>query len=272
MMYLRMNNRCIVYMPKNIDDGRLDGILEIISLIKEGNDVELSFEKTQEITAAGHAILFIILDVACEQKIKLKFTNLKAELQIHNKLVEASQLNQPLLGFYRIEDLNIRSLNLLVYGKSASIAPEFVQMIDRTFKGILNEDRLWDVALIFNVLMQNTAEPYFLYGGVTRKNFEFGILDMGVSIPAKLETKYLCSNDEEYLEKAFHQGVGTRRNRSGGMGLYYLFENVKDAKGRLVVLSRNAQLRKNFGTRNYLSSPLKKKLIGAWCMANIPLE
>ena len=136
---------------------------------------------------------------------------------------------------------------------------------------------MWDVTLIMNELMQNTvdhstAERYYLYAGISDKNFEFGILDMGVTIPAKLETKYSLVNDKEYLTEVFQKGFGTRRDRPGGMGLYYLFENIKYLKGRLVILSRNAQVRLNFATRNYKSSDLKRRLSGTWCMANFPLE
>jgi anti-sigma regulatory factor (Ser/Thr protein kinase) len=264
-------------MPKNMDDGRLDGYIEIISTIRAGRGVELSFKKTKEITPAGYALLFILLDVACEQKVIFKVVDFKKTHNLHSIILRASELNKSLNGFYNINQLNIQTADFIVYGKSSSIAPEFIENINQKFGRKLSEDLLWDVSLIVNELMQNTvdhstAERYYLYAGISEKNFEFGILDMGVTIPAKLETKYSLANDKKYLSQVFTKGFGTRRDRPGGMGLYYLFENIKDLKGRLVILSRDAQVRLNFATRNYKSSDLKKRLSGTWCMANFPLE
>lgn len=272
-----MNIQSKFEMPKIINDGRVDTFLEILFRIKEGHSIELSFKKTQTITPAGHALLFIILDAACEQKIFFKISDTHQKLNLHHLIYEASNPNVALRGFYDIKNLNIKRENLIVYGKSSSVAPEFIQMVESKFKDRLGEDQLWDVQLTFNELMQNTvdhstAERYFLYAGVSDRNFEFGILDMGVTIPAKLEVKYRCKDDCEYLKKVFEEGVGTRRDRAGGLGLYYLFENVKKLKGRLVILSRDAQVRNNFGTRNYKASKLKERLSGTWCMANIPME
>lgn len=272
-----MNNISKFLMPINMNDGRLDGFIEIISAIRAGKGVELSFKKTKKITPAGYALLFILLDVACEQKVIFKVVDFKKAHNLHSIILSASDLNKSLNGFYNINQLNIHTSDFIVYGKSSSIAPEFIEKINEKFKNKLSEDRLWDVSLIINELMQNTvdhstAERYYLYAGISDKNFEFGILDMGVTIPAKLETKYSLANDKEYLDKVFIKGFGTRRDRPGGMGLYYLFENIKDLKGRLVILSRNAQVRLNFATRNYKSTDLKKRLSGTWCMANFPLE
>ncbi len=272
-----MNNISKFAMPQTMDDGRLDSYIEIIDSIRSGVGVELSFKKTQEITPAGYAILFVIFDIASEQKVIFKLVDVKKKHNLHPVMLEVSNSNKALGGFYDINKLNIQALDFLVYGKSSSIAPDFIEKLNQKFEKKLHEDRLWDVTLIINELMQNavdhsTSERYYLYAGITGKNFEFGILDMGVSIPAKLETKYLFENDRKYLEEVFTKGFGTRRDRPGGMGLYYLYENIKDSKGRLAILSRNSQVRLNFGTRNYKSSDLKKKLSGTWCMANIPLE
>ena len=272
-----MNIQSTVELPKFIDDGRLDSLLEIITNIREGHDLTLSFEKTEKITPAGYAILFALLDVASEQKINLKIQKIKKELKIHSAFLAFQNKSIQLKGFLKIEELRMIENDFLIYGKSSAISPEFILLLNEKFKTVLSEDVLWDINLVINELMQNsvdhsTAERYFIYAGISEKHFEFGILDMGVTIPAKLETKYQCNSDEEYLEKVFEKGVGTRRDRAGGLGLYYLFENIKDLKGRLVVLSRNAQVRKNFGTRNYKTSKLKYKLTGTWCMASIPVE
>ena len=272
-----MNIKSKFEMPKFLDSGRLDLIVEIMNTIKSSNEITLSFVKTEKVSPVGHAILFSMLDSVCEQKVKLRLKDYqKMKLSLHPELIGVSTLKQVPYGFIDIKKLKIETKNLLVYGKSSSIAPEFIQRFSEKFEPLLGEDCTWDITLIFNELLQNavdhsTSERYFLYAGVYDNNFEFGILDLGVSIPAKLETKYSFINDEEYLKAVFKQGVGTRRNREGGMGLYYLFENIKDAKGRLVILSRNAQIRYNFGTRNYKAYPLKYKLTGTWCIGSIPL-
>lgn len=272
-----MNIKSKFLMPKSISDGRVDNFLEIIRSISAGENVELSFEKTKEITPAGHALLFILIDVASEHKVALKITNVSKSLELHDLIIKIGESGEALKGFFEITKLNLQRSSLLVYGKSSSIAPEFIEMLSNKFQNKLGEDRLWEITLTFNELMQNavdhsTSERYFLYAGTSNSHFEFGILDMGVSIPAKLEVKYQCKDDCEYLKKVFEKGVGTRRDRPGGLGLYYLHENIKNLKGRLVIISREAQVRYNFGSRNYRASKLKEKLFGTWCMANIPLE
>ena len=94
----------------------------------------------------------------------------------------------------------------------------------------------------------------------------------GVSIPSKLEGKYVETNDEVYLEKSLKVVIGTRRNRIGGVGLYYLFENIKSEGGKLVLINRNGQVRRHFGSRNIVRGKAKVPLRGTWCMARIPLE
>lgn len=270
-----MNNKSIYEMPKILDDGRLDTIIEILENIRLKKNIELSFKNTVAISPAGHAIISTIFDVACEHNIEIKLLDIKHH--INKNIIQYSQNEKPLKGFKEISQLGLDDKNQIIYGKVSSIAPEFIQKLNQKFSNTLSEDDLFDVSLILNELMQNavdhsTAERYFLYAGVFNNKFEFGVLDVGVSIPSKLETKYVCKNDKEYLEKSLIKGIGTRRNRTGGMGLYYLFENIKKAKGRLVLISRDAQARLNFSTRNYLYKDLKKSLYGTWCMASFPME
>jgi hypothetical protein len=48
MHYLRMNNISKFLMPISMDDGRLDGYIEIISAIRAGKGVELSFKNQKK--------------------------------------------------------------------------------------------------------------------------------------------------------------------------------------------------------------------------------
>lgn len=124
-----------------------------------------------------------------------------------------------------------------------------------------------------NTVDHSTSERYFIYAGINEieNSFEFGVIDRGIGIPTKLETKYLETSDENYLKKALEFGIGTRRNRKGGMGLYYLFEILKEEKGKMVIISRNGQLRRYFNSRNIKSGSINRTLYGTWCMATISI-
>ena len=92
---------------------------------------------------------------------------------------------------------------------------------------------------------------------------------MGVSIPAKMEQKYEAKNDVEFLQKSLKLHVGTRRTRTGGLGLHHMFEIIKKQKGRLVIISRDAQMRIYFQRGQTKTNQLKHKLYGTWCMARL---
>lgn len=125
---------------------------------------------------------------------------------------------------------------------------QFVDKMKTRFIGQLNGDLEFSASLILNELMVNsvdhsTAERYFLYAGTWNNEFHIGALDMGITIPAKLERKYKASDDVHYLDMALKEGVSTRRQRLGGFGLFYAFEHLKTSRGKLTILSREAQIR-----------------------------
>ena len=59
----------------------------------------------------------------------------------------------------------------------------------------LDEDLLFSIQLVFNELIQNavdhsTSERYYLYFGVVKDEVHFGVLDMGITLPSKMEQKF----------------------------------------------------------------------------------
>ncbi|OFZ51339.1 MAG: hypothetical protein A2381_06230 [Bdellovibrionales bacterium RIFOXYB1_FULL_37_110] len=266
----------VITLPKFIDDGRIDNILELLNLVRtKDSSFILDFTEVKEISAAGLVILNCISDSIIEHKRKVGVKNLSlsSSLNNHIKNLFNYQSNQML----SMTQMAYEDKNNIVWGAINSLDPSFPDRIDNKFQNILSEDQLWYVRLIINELMQNsldhsTAERYFFYAGIKNNDFIFGVCDMGVSIPAKLEQKYICEDDKAYLLKSLELGVGTRRIRCGGLGLNHMFEILKQQKGRLVIVSRYAQIRKYFARRKTEANFLKKPLRGTWCMARIPIS
>lgn len=266
-----------IEIPKSLTDERLDLMLLKLDEISQnkGCIVNFSLEKNEEISCAGYAVLMVLLDAVSEHKHKAKTSHVNVDKPIHLKLEDLASKSTD--GFMMMDDMNYIANDEIIIGKVSSIAPEFIQMLEHKFLKILGEENLWSIKLIANELMQNTvdhstSERYFVYAGVMGDDFGIGVLDRGVSIPSKLESKYFENLDQEYLEKSLEIHIGTRRNRAGGIGLYYLFENIKKVGGKLVLISRNGQIRRHFSSRNVVKGKTKVPLRGTWCMARIPLE
>ncbi len=261
-------------LPLSIDDSRLDLILEIFAKIRSGREeIYLDFQKTKNISAAGLAILCCLSDSAREAHTKLESINYS---HLHCKEFLTTILNSSgYEGFINIENFKYEGDNILVEALENTIAPWFLDKVDQKFEKTITEENLWNARLILNELMQNakdhsTSERYFIFAGAYSDHFQIGVCDMGVTIPAKLSQKYICENDSSYLIKSLEFKVGTRRTRPGGLGLNHMFEILKSNQGRLVILSRDAQLRRYFKTRKTDSSKLKYTLNGTWCMGRLP--
>ena len=171
---------------------------------------------------------------------------------------------------------NIDDSNLILRGEM-TIDVLFQERLGEKFSSILGDELMYDCFLILNELMQNAkdhsnAERFYIYAGSWKNEFHVGVLDMGVSIPAKMEQKYSCDNDLEYLDLALKEGVSTRRQRTGGVGLSYFFHFLKRNGGKLTIISRFAQVRRYFRTRKSQKNILKHPLRGTWCFARFPLE
>jgi anti-anti-sigma regulatory factor/anti-sigma regulatory factor (Ser/Thr protein kinase) len=267
-----------IQIPTTISDERLDGMLNILHLIDLGaKKIILDFSRNTTISAAGYAIFCSIIDSANEHSSKIYCININRKEKTHLKIEAITEQSRDRKGFLQIENMNLIQDSSLNWGRVSSIAPEFIELIQQKFNSTLSEDELWIIKLILNELMQNsvdhsTSERYFIYAGFNKKTFEIGVIDRGVTIPAKLESIYNKRFDHEYLELSVKQGIGTRRNRPGGMGLYYLFEHLKDEAGKLLIISRNGQLRRHFNAKKVISKETKYRLRGTWCMGRIPIR
>ncbi len=268
-----------ILLPQVISDGRLDAVLEIFSLIKlekkNKKPLQLDWTKVKQITPAGYAILACLFDTAVEQKAKIRNLRIKkifksgSVIQNLDKISEFKGLPKPSIH-------NFENSETLLEGHELSVHPDFMDRVEWKFKGLLSEDLVFSSRLIINELMVNcidhsTAERYYLYAGTREREFHLGVLDMGITIPAKLERKYSAKDDVELLEMSLKEGISTRRQRTGGFGLYLTFEHLKKNKGRLTILSRNAQLRRYFNRRSVIKGPLKHTLDGTWCFARFHL-
>lgn len=265
-------------LPTEISDGRVDTILKAFHLLKNPDvkELHLNWQRTTQILPAGSAILACLFDSAVEQQKSIKNTFIKKHLQknrvVQNliRLAEFLTLPKPQINEFATDQV------LLGAGERA-INISFIEKFQEFFGSQLSEDLEFSCQLVFNELMQNsvdhaTAERYYLYAGPWQHEFHVGVLDMGCTIPAKLEQKYTCDNDLHYLAHCFKEGVSTRRQRLGGLGLSHVFDLLKNHGGTLTVLSRDAQIRRYFKNRVVQRSVLKHSLRGTWCFTRFPLE
>lgn len=214
--------------------------------------------------------------MAIEQKCFLKNVFLKKRLS--NYPVIKNLLNTSRYATLPKPDIhNYSDEHCILSGKESSIDILFMERIKENYGKYLSEDLEFSCRLILNELMQNavdhsTAERYYLYAGKWKQEFHIGVLDMGITIPAKLEQKYVYKDDVEYLKISFKPGIGTRRKRPGGVGLSHTFDVLKNHQGRLTVVSRDAQIRRYFKRRQTQQGSIKHRLNGTWCFTRFPLE
>jgi len=268
-----------VQLPEVIDDGRLDWALALMNASRaigaDGGDLRLNWGKVREISPGGMAILCCICDSLIEQRnhVKCVFVPKRfKEIPVVRSLTGIrpdSPLPPP--GTYDFEDDDT-----MLRGR-CSLDVMMGERFREKFSGAVAEDIAYDCLLILNELMQNTvdhstAERYFLYAGLWGNELHAGVLDMGVTIPAKMQQRFSCSDDLEYLEFALKPGTTTRRQRTGGVGLSYFFSFLKRNGGKLTVMSREAQVRRYFSTRKSQRDMLKYPLRGTWCFARFPLR
>ena len=265
-----------VVLPKTIDDGRTELILRLFEEIKTTKGlIILNWKNVSEISPAGFAILACLFDSIIEKKIKLKNILIKKELlkyPIIRNLMELKRyktLPNPEINNYDDQNKILRGAKTLD-----------ITLIDSVILGCgreLSDDLRFSCRLITNELMQNAishsgAERFYIYAGKWEGDFHVGVLDMGITIPAKLEQKYTCPNDIEYLELSLREGTSTRRDRTGGLGLNHIFIILKGQLGRLTIISRKAQVRRYFKRRVIAKGDLRYPLQGTWCFARFPLE
>lgn len=275
-----MKKTVTIQLPSVIEDGRLDTILKIFSIVKssEGRMLRLDWTSVTKILPAGQAILACLYDQIVEQGVFIENLHVKKRLKqmpVIHSLLDLKKKRSLVLPKPSLHDC-YDSKNILS-GAESAIHLSFMEHVCAGYGLDLSEDMLFSLRLISNELMQNsvdhsTSERYYLYAGRVQNEFHLGILDMGITIPAKLEQKYTCNDDIGYLELSFKEGISTRRQRQGGLGLSHTFDLLKSCQGRLTLLSRNGQVRRYFGSKTVQRSLLKYTLHGTWCFVRFPLE
>jgi len=268
-----------VFLPKSIGYGRLDGLIDLFDQVRGERLKKLRFNwsRTESIAPAGFAILACLFDTVIEQKIKIENVFVKQNL----KLLKPVQNLIEMENFSKLPDPSFhdfQTASILLNGNINKINSSFSGNMQSQFQSRLSEDTAYFSQLILNELIVNavdhsTAERYYIYSGIFEKKNEFhvGVLDMGVTIPAKLEQKYECSDDKSYLELALKSGTTTRRQRTGGMGLHLAFESLKKNAGTFILVSRTGEVIRYFKNKKVISKTLKKTLHGTWCLARFPL-
>lgn len=258
-------------VPKLLGSERLDTIISLISSMRDQKEIILDWEKTEQIEPAGLAILSILLDQSLEKQCVLHNKNIPTKIKrrysghIFFTSEKQKQEKLPVPSEHDFKDEY--SFMLCCQGGIDLRYKEFLHQ--KKYK--IDADLEFSVQLVLNELMQNavdhsTSERYYLYFGIIEEEVHFGLLDMGVSLPAKMEQKYNAVDDIEYLELSLKEGISTRRQRTGGLGLFHTFEMIKDLQGKFVFLSRDAQIRRYFSQRKVHRMTLKSRLNGTWVM------
>lgn len=268
-----------LFLPKTIGDGRLDTVLMLFARLKEKKGKKLilglNWSRTQFITPAGFAILACLFDKAVEQRVWFTNISLKksfADVPVLKNLDRVQDFS--LLPSPKIH--NFENKDCLLEGTETGFNLSFIERIQNKFGEFLSEELFYSCQLIIHELMVNcvdhsAVERYYTYAGLDGREFCIGVLDTGITIPAKLERKYSAKNEVALLELAFQEGITTRTKRLGGMGLSHTLDQLKNFKGKLSILSRGAQVRRYFNRRSVIKGPLKYPVDGTWCFARFPL-
>lgn len=259
-------------MPKSVGDlAHIDSILNLFTnSIENKSPITLDFSNVEQIYPEGLAMLACFFDQCKERQLKVEVKSVKKQIRKHTVI-------QNLINFQNYQTLpsakihNEHGETVLLEGAELSLNIGFLEMMALRFSKVFaeNEGLEYNCRLILNELMTNSrdhsgAERYYMYAGLVDSNFLVGVLDMGVSIPTKLEAKYNCEGDTDYIEKAFELGVSTRRTREGGLGLNHTFNLVKNAEGRVSVTSRFGHLKRYFKSKRITRRKTKHKLNGTW--------
>lgn len=268
-----------ILLPRVVSDGRVDTLLKIFSVLtldpQNRPNLILNWTRTDKVSPAGLAILACLSDTVIEQRARLK--NVYVKKKLSNLSVIQTLIHSQ--DFKRLPDpklYNTQTADAILQGLEFRLMPDFMDQVSWKFKKHLTEDVTYACRLLLNELMINsadhsTAERYYLYAGLWEGEFHVGVLDMGVTIPAKLERVIKNKDDIELLELALKEGVTTRRARVGGLGLSHTLATLKNEKGKLTILSRNAQIRRYFNRRSSYRAFLKFTLDGTWCFARFPI-
>lgn len=263
-------------LPKKFGDSRLDTVIKLFDNITKSQEQTINWAGVEMILPAGMAIVACLCDKAIEKKCKLnnKFFNKRfSSAPVLNALLNLKAFSfLPLPSYY-----NSSGDYFQLSGQEDNINISFIETVESRFETGFNDELVFSIRSVMTELMTNAvdhsgAERYYMYAGVHLREFHIGILDMGLSIPSKLEQKYFAANDVAYLELALKEGVGTRRKRPGGLGLSNVFDIIKNNRGRLSIYSRYGFIRRYFSSANIQKGLLKNRLNGTWCFARFPIK
>lgn len=255
-------------LPKILGSERLDTVIEILESMRTISEIEVDWQNVSIIDPAGKAIISILIDQAIEKNCLL----------IHINLTDHLKKQHPLLkGLYKKNGLpentqhNFRDKSSFILCCQGGIDLHYKELLTTHFSQWLDEDTLFSIQLVVNELIQNavdhsTSERYYIYFGILERYIHFGVLDMGVTLPSKMEQKYSAESDIDFLEMSLIKGVTTRRIRVGGLGLFHTLEMIKDVGGKFVFISRDGQIRRYFSQRKISRMKLKNRLYGTWVM------
>ncbi len=255
-------------LPQTLGSERLDTVIESLAVMREKPELTFDWSKIKVVEPAGRAIISILIDQAIEKDCLLIHTNLDSTLKKHHPLLKnlfkKNSLPKPQHHFYKDK----YSFHLCCQG---GIDLQYKEILLNEYSNILDEDLLFSIQLVFNELIQNavdhsTSERYYLYFGLVKDEVHFGVLDMGVTLPSKMEQKYNAENDIEFLELSLKEGISTRRLRTGGLGLFHTLEMIKGMGGKFVFISRDGSIRRYFSQRKVNRLKLKSRLHGTWVM------
>ena len=245
-----------------LGEERIDLVLRITSLLRLQAPLEMDWAKLEELRPAGRAILSLWADLQWEYQTPCIHRNVPAWLKaLHLPFIENKRPTKLETSAH-----TGRATTHWGFCSEGGIDLRYLPVLQAQ-TNLFGEDHAFAIQLVLNELMQNavdhsSAERYYYYFGLHENEIHLGMLDMGVSLPAKLEQHYDFEDDLEALEMSFKLGVTTRRMRKGGLGLNHTFEMVKDRLGKLVIVSRDAQLRRYFSQRKVYRHVLKDRLHG----------
>lgn len=216
---------------------RIQWFLKAVDALSTGKNFE--FSPASKITPSGVALIELLREEARVRNIALSIKkNPAPEFPVHDKSY---------------------SLDWFEGGLKPLFLERFLEIHAKT----ISEDRAFELRLLFNELTQNALDhsgsEKFL---VLLEPHAIGVFDLGVSIPAKLEQKYIFQSDTEAIEMAMKEGVTTRRLRSGGLGLHYTLDLLKKEKGTLLIASRRGQLRRYIKSKKITRLELDPKMPG----------
>ena len=255
-------------IPSKFGSERLDTVIALLNALKGSKEVIIDWGAVKLVEPAGFTLISLIVDQAIEKNCRLIHKNVPQVLkEVLKEKTSLGKIKNTLPPPTSHDKVGPDSFQLCCQG---AIDMRYKEILINRFSG-LDEDLRFSIQLVFNELIQNTvdhstSERYYLYFGLLNDEIHFGVLDMGISLPAKLEQKYEAGSDEGFIELSVKEGPPTRRQRPGGLGLFHTFEIIKDLQGKFVLISRDGQIRRYFAQRKINRSKLKNRLNGTWAM------